>query len=284
MRRTLPTLLIVGTLAVVGLVLTPVLAADEPVPLETCAQCHDEVAAAFVAGPHGRAMAKVSPELLQRACETCHGPAAKHVDDPSPENINRHPSSEACASCHADRAGGMELTTPGHPRNDVQCLDCHASGHKDPGTEHMLRLRPRKLCGGCHQQQAAAFQLPYAHRESAHKPFACTTCHDVHGEGERGRLELLGNGGLCISCHTGKAGPFVFPHPPREVDGCVTCHDPHGSVNPRQLKRHNVADLCLECHADVSANHNLSQARVRACQNCHAAIHGSNRDPRLLSE
>jgi len=284
MRRMLKLAVFASALVAVAPVFGQATDSSGPVPLETCAVCHDEVAAAFQSGPHGRAMARVSADLLARSCATCHGPAAAHVDDPSPENINRHPAVSACVSCHADRAGGMELATPGHPRNNVACLDCHASGHAETRTPHMLREQPRKLCAGCHQVEAAAFAQPFAHREGAGKPFSCITCHDVHGERRRGRLALAGNGGVCIDCHTAKAGPFVYPHPPREVDGCVTCHEPHGSMNPRQLKRRNIANLCLECHADVPAFHDLTQARYRACQTCHAAIHGSNRDPRLISE
>lgn len=278
------------TLVLAGVVAAAVPAAaqetsgGQPVTLETCATCHDTVAAAFVAGPHGRAMAKVSEEILARACVSCHGPAAAHVDDPSPENIRKQPGPEACAACHADRAGGLELNMPAHPRNGVQCLDCHTPGHGDPGTEDMLKMPVNELCGSCHQLEAAAFRRPYAHREGAQKPFDCTACHDPHGESRRGRLTLLRNGGVCIECHTATAGPFVYPHPSREVNGCVSCHEPHGSMNPQLLKRHSVMNLCLECHADVPALHDLSQARYRACQTCHVAVHGSNRDPRLLAE
>ena len=260
MRRMLTLSLLAGALVIVLPVFGQAADASAPVPLETCAVCHDEVAAAFQTGPHGRAMAKVSADLLARSCATCHGPAAAHVDDPSTENIHRRPPVAACVSCHADRAGGMELATPAHPRNGVECLDCHGPGHADTGVPHQLLAQPRALCGSCHQDKAAAFAQPYAHREVA------------------------GNGGVCIDCHTEKAGPFVYPHPPREVDGCVTCHEPHGSVNPRQLKRYRVANLCLECHADAPAFHDQSLARFQMCQSCHAAVHGSNRDPRLISE
>ena len=206
MRQRALILLLAGVVAAAVPLAARDTGSNEPMTLETCAMCHDDVAAAFVRGPHGRAMAKVSKEILARSCVSCH------------------------------------------------------------------------------QLEAAQFRRPYAHRKGAQKPFECTACHDPHGQSRRGRMTLLGNGGVCIECHTEKAGPFVYPHPPREVNGCVTCHEPHGSMNPRQLKRHSVMNLCLECHADVPAFHDLSQARYRACQTCHVAVHGSNRDPRLLAE
>ena len=42
--------------------------------------------------------------------------------------------------------------------------------------------------------------------------------------------------------------------------------------------------LCLECHSDVPSFHDVSRPRYQNCQNCHAAVHGSNRDPRLFEE
>lgn len=281
MRRIVHSCLLVGMILVSS---SGVLRAQEDTNLETCAMCHDEVAADFEAGPHGRVMKAASPEILARSCAACHQPSAEHFDDPSPENVHRIPPAGSCASCHADRLGGMELSTPGHPRNGISCLDCHDSGHRVESEEHMLRLPPQRLCAGCHQMEASSFQQPYAHREEAGRPFSCLNCHSIHGENEKGRASLLDNGGVCVRCHTAKAGPFIYPHPPREVDACLSCHEPHGSENPRQLRRRSVADLCMECHPGIPAFHDLSNARYRKCMSCHAAVHGSNRDPRLLGE
>jgi len=59
---------------------------------------------------------------------------------------------------------------------------------------------------------------------------------------------------------------------------------PHGSPNPRMLTRRDVSLLCLECHVDVPAFHDISRPRYKNCQNCHTAVHGSNRDPLLFEE
>jgi DmsE family decaheme c-type cytochrome len=273
-------------LAVLGALLAAPPAAaqgdEEPISREICAGCHEE-AETFAAGPHGRAMARRGADVLDRACVTCHGPANEHVDDPMPENIVRHPGPDACATCHGDLPGRLALTTPGHERNAVACLDCHASGHQDPGTEHLLAEAPSELCGGCHRIQAAASKRPFAHREGS-EPFACTECHSVHGATRGGRLAAYAPDGACLDCHTALAGPYVFPHPPHEVNGCVSCHEPHGSTNPRLLQRRTVMNLCLECHTGVPGFHDLTRARFRACQSCHSAVHGSNRDPRLFDE
>ena len=258
--------------------------------MEICAACHDEVVTAFVEGDHGRAMARLGEDVLSRSCNTCHGPAETHLEELTPESINRWPEPEACATCHPASLGTLRLHTPDHPRQGVLCLDCHASGHGadldgDEVTEPLLLAQPVELCGDCHRETRSRFNMPFAHRDGR-EPMGCDECHAVHGTGKTGRLTLLQNGERCIACHTDKAGPFIFPHAPREVDGCLTCHDPHGSTNPRQLVRRTVANLCLECHADVPARsfHDVTQARFRQCQTCHRAVHGSNSDPRLFDE
>ena len=257
--------------------------AQEPIPLADCAMCHEDEAAAFVAGPHGRAMATVGEDVLSRSCVTCHGPATEHIDDPTADNIRRTPGRDACITCHQGRRSLTDLSTPGHIRHGVACLDCHQSGHLDGEADHLLASAPHELCGSCHLSEAGAFQLPFAHRDGT-RPFECTNCHSVHGDNRQGRLAVARTGGVCVDCHSEKAGPFVFPHPPRAIDGCVSCHSPHGSTNPRLLNRSRMAALCLECHAGVPAFHDISRPRYQSCQNCHAAIHGSNRDPRLIEE
>ena len=258
--------------------------ADEPLTMETCAICHEDESASFAASPHGRAMATVASTVLERSCAQCHNPTAEHIDDPSPDNVRRAPDTTACVSCHPASLATMEVTNPAHTRFGVACADCHSAGHTTgPGADHLLAEEPFTLCASCHQSVAGQFKLPYAHRDGT-RNFDCTNCHSMHGQNRQGQLTLLSKSGACVDCHIEKTGPFVFPHPPKELDGCVACHHPHGTTNPRQLRRRNVAQLCIECHAGVPAFHNLSQARYQACQTCHVAVHGSNRDPRLLDE
>lgn len=260
-------------------------AQDDETGREFCAACHEEAVEAFTAGAHGKLMAARSQETLDRSCATCHGPVELHLEEFTAESINTWPEPSACLDCHPERMGNLRKATPGHERHGVACLDCHESGHAEPKAEPLLVAAPRQLCGDCHGDVRAAFARPFVHREGS-EAAGCDNCHAVHGGGEQGRFTMLANGGVCITCHTDKAGPFIFQHAPREVDGCVTCHEPHGSSNPRQLVRRTVLSLCLECHADVPARsfHDFTQARFRACQSCHRAVHGSNSDPRLLDE
>ena len=190
-------------------------AQDDEIGREFCGECHEQ-AEEFPAHPHGKLMAAWSPEMLERSCAGCHGPVELHLEEFSAESINRQPTAEACLTCHADAGGGMRLATPGHPRHGVACLDCHSGGHEEPVAEPLLLAAPRTLCGDCHGDVRAAFALPFTHRNGS-ETFACGECHTVHGGGQQGRYTLLGNGGVCITCHSDKAGPFLFPHPPGRV-------------------------------------------------------------------
>jgi DmsE family decaheme c-type cytochrome len=264
---------------------------------DTCATCHEDVAKAFVDGPHGRRMANVAKdirpldhkaEVLDRSCETCHGPGATHANDPNKTNIktlrgSKLDGSAGCISCHGPQATGLALRTPGHVRASIACLDCHTSGHAAPAAEPLLARDRASLCTPCHGAQVAQFALPYAHREGR-KPFDCTSCHSPHGGTTAGgRIEASG-GERCVTCHTEKAGPLVYPHPPQMVAGCVSCHRPHGSPNPYMLTRSSVAQLCLECHSNTTKFHDLSRPMFQNCAACHSAVHGSQRDPKLFKE
>jgi DmsE family decaheme c-type cytochrome len=264
---------------------------------ETCATCHEDTAQAFVAGPHGRAMADRAPKnllklegnTLDRACESCHGPGEAHANDPSTKNIrtlkgvSARDASVGCVLCHAAQVGGLAMRTPAHERAEIACLDCHVSGHAAPAAEPLLARSRSTLCNTCHATEAAQFGLPYAHREGR-APFECMSCHSVHGGTTvRGRIEEDGQQ-RCVTCHTEKAGPQVYPHPPMAVNGCVACHQPHGSPNQFMLNRSSTTQLCLECHTDTPAFHDLSKPTYRDCVSCHAAVHGSQRDPKLFQE
>ncbi|HUK14377.1 MAG TPA: cytochrome c3 family protein [Thermoanaerobaculaceae bacterium] len=264
---------------------------------DTCNTCHEDVVKAFVAGPHGRRMATVAKDIcplelkgdvLERSCESCHGPGEAHANEPTKTNIrtlhgSARDASSGCASCHAAQAAGIALRTPAHERAGVACLDCHVSGHAVPAAEPLLARDRGSLCTPCHGAEVAQFSLPYAHREGR-KPFECTSCHSVHGGTTvRGRVEELGRD-RCVTCHTEKAGPQVYPHPPQMVGGCTSCHRPHGSPNASLLTRSSVAQLCLECHSDTTKFHDLSRPMFQNCPSCHSAVHGSQRDPKLFNE
>ena len=84
---------------------------------ETCEGCHSDIQDVKAGGKHA---------LLR--CEACHGPLARHADDPmniKPATLNPR---RLCLTCHAKMAGKYE----GFPQVDAKehagddaCTDCH---------------------------------------------------------------------------------------------------------------------------------------------------------------
>lgn len=83
----------------------------------TCAMCHDEVAAARAKGKHRGV-----------SCEACHGPLAKHADDPSVMQPRKLAGTGLCQGCHqADRAKPVHFpqVAPAEHSGGAECLSCH---------------------------------------------------------------------------------------------------------------------------------------------------------------
>jgi len=84
---------------------------------EQCLQCHDQEAKVHGGGKH----AKV-------ACEACHGPLAKHADDPT-ANFPKLPDvANLCRRCHEKDAakpkGFRQVDTVAHSQG-MLCNSCH---------------------------------------------------------------------------------------------------------------------------------------------------------------
>lgn len=83
---------------------------------ETCAGCHDELAAKLAKGPH-----KVV------ACEACHGPSSVHAEDPSQEPAKIQ-DPRFCLRCHSGNAARPvkfpQVEIEDH-FPDQKCAECH---------------------------------------------------------------------------------------------------------------------------------------------------------------
>ncbi|MEK7406883.1 MAG: DmsE family decaheme c-type cytochrome [Acidobacteriota bacterium] len=261
---------------------------------EACQACHEDIYRAFQRNPHQRVETDKRRGWAGRACESCHGPGAKHAESVAAADILHPPKLEPgradqnCLKCHLREPPLAARIQGGHGRGQVACGNCH-SMHKEPE-----RLRPRQparinqQCAGCHAAEWAQFQRPHRHRlpEGA---MSCTDCHNPHGSPPpQFRRVVSANEPGCFRCHGDKRGPFVFEHAPVRLEGCRACHEPHGSANPRLLNRAEVRFQCLECHSNIGAGgalggippglHDLRSPRFRNCTICHSKIHGSQVD------
>ncbi|HYE78105.1 MAG TPA: cytochrome c3 family protein, partial [bacterium] len=108
---------------------------------------------------------------------------------------------------------------------------------------------------------------------------SCTSCHDPHATEPKGADLIRRTNGLCETCHTDYAGPFLFNHAPvHDVglgDGCLTCHVSHGSSHDHLLRIDNRG-LCLQCHVDKDTVGPDPHFPGTCWQSgCHQAVHGS---------
>jgi DmsE family decaheme c-type cytochrome len=261
-------------------------AADDP--SEDCAMCHEEVVAEFNTTVHAIG-ARGGP-----SCTSCHGDGTQHMDEGGEPEFIMTPQGiggeKTCLTCH-DNTRTMFSARSAHSDTSVLCGSCHAIHGNDRGRRALLVEEPNQLCATCHAAQNNSFRRPYGHRLDR-GGLECVSCHNPHAGGGDNNLVVDRSGqGPCVSCHSEKRGPFVFPHVSGVTGDCRACHEPHGSSNPVALKRSRVDQLCLECHSPIEggtlgsqppAFHDLFSPRYRNCTTCHVAIHGSNTSPALL--
>lgn len=311
----------VGALAVGAAGLLSAQSAGPPataVGQDTCAMCHEEVATQFDRSAHGR-LAAWEHRAPHERCESCHGPGSTHAESGDAaairgfKDLRVEESTRACLSCHRGDSA-MAWAGSEHAMSDVGCTSCHrihqsrqvagrltsaegmvASHATAPAPRGSLAKSEPELCFDCHRQQRAQFMGSSRHpvREGL---MTCSSCHEVHGTGLGMVRSAERPNELCTSCHTSKAGPFVFEHAPVE-ESCTSCHSPHGTVANNLLKQ-GEPFLCLQCHemhfhnarlapstpfflpAGGSTNPNGPTGFMRAygtrCTACHNKIHGSD--------
>lgn len=271
-----------------------------------CVECHPKVSRNFGGSPHAALMSDPNLPLDKQGCQGCHGPGHIHQAEENPEVISftkmsPKESAAACLRCHEKTLSEAHWKKTEHARADLSCVSCHqihpdsdnglthANVKRDPRSpvfvarvvaKSMLKADEATLCGSCHPSTLAEF------RGASHHPvpegrLACSDCHSPHpSKNSRVKHDVMK--GPCVTCHTEKAGPFVFEHDPVAGftgDGCQECHRPHGSNNPKMLNS-VTRGLCAQCHTDKLAQHYPGQTCWTA--GCHVASHGSNTDPRFL--
>jgi predicted CXXCH cytochrome family protein len=170
---------------------------------KACLDCHANITRAFPASPHARLHLDKSQMTGQYGCESCHGPASKHIatagsSDREKFIINPGKDPETCFQCHlATRA---EFHLPQHhpvvegKMNCVQCHDPHGMDIMKPaGGLAMARLN--ESCAQCHREQTKPVMYEHpAMREG------CTVCHNPHGS-INAKMLTETDANLCLRCH-----------------------------------------------------------------------------------
>lgn len=288
-RVWLPVVMLAGIVGWAAVPAEETQAPGEFAELGVCAECHQEQADALVSTEHGK---RAFTNLSDDGCQSCHGPAAAHVDDsdneklrPRIDDLAPREIADRCQQCHA---GGGHMFWQGsrHSTAGVTCTDCH-SVHSYASDHGQLKTRlSMDTCFGCHQD-IRVDTMRASHHPIREGKITCNDCHEPHGTPNDNNISTASVNEKCFECHAEKRGPFLWEHPPVRED-CLSCHTPHGS-NHQKLQRTSVPYLCQQCHANTrhpgtlydatrlpGASRASNRVFERACVNCHSAIHGSN--------
>lgn len=244
-----------------------------------CQDCHEKPMHSFGGTAHAIAFNNGSAPA-QGACETCHGPASNHADDPDISlkwsAMTTTQQTAVCSQCHQ---GGARFTfTAGtHASADVSCTSCHSVMEAKSDRALLAKAGSTETCYGCHADKRAQMSKA-SHHPVREGRMECSSCHNPHGSNPN-LLRQASLNETCYSCHSEKRGPYVWEHAPVR-ESCATCHDAHGSTNRKLLNRKD-SFVCLQCHSygghiNLPRYNRTSNPTGSGCVNCHLAVHGSN--------
>lgn len=250
--------------------------------INTCRNCHEHQVSMFERTYHGH---------LANGCAECHGNVAEHVEKADPSVVTSFktmPASQIvdkCLTCHnknrqANWRGGM------HDRRGVACTNCHSIHNFQAVKAQIKTAMVADTCFQCHQAIRAQ-TMRTSHHPIREGRISCADCHDPHDGRSPKYISAASVNEKCYQCHTEKRGPMLWEHAPVR-ENCLNCHNPHGSNHDKLLVAKRPY-LCQRCHSNTRHPGTLYDLRGtvagllpnnrelnRACQNCHANIHGSN--------
>jgi hypothetical protein len=176
-----------------------------------CAECHDQIVLSKRQGYH-----------RDLSCETCHGPAKAHTENPDAVKPQLPRERKFCEGCHTfnpSRPRGFPQINPVAHNPMKPCITCHKP--HDP--------KPPKViaeCSACHGEIARMKAV------SHHVGLSCTTCHTVPARHK-------------VSPRT------VRPDKPSTREFCGKCHgkDSRYEGAPKvDISTHGEKYVCWQCH------------------------------------
>jgi len=180
-----------------------------------CVECHVDEGAVKTASYH-----------RDVSCEVCHGPGAKHLDDPSANSLLPAKERTLCTVCHsytASKPTGFPQIEPLTHNPADPCIKCHNPHDPKPPTTP-------SACGACHGEIARTKSV------SHHASLECTFCHqtqELHKISPRAAIPgKPANRDFCGGCHSRSVdSPKEIPRVDMDSHGdghlCWQCHYPH---------------------------------------------------------
>ncbi len=159
------------------------------------------------------------------SCETCHGAAKEHSENPSDVKPQIPRQREFCTHCHnydMSRPTGFPQINPIAHNPLKPCVTCHNPHDPKPPTT------PQE-CQACHAEIARTKAISY------HVMVECTTCHRVKVEHKLApqiiKATIPSDKIFCARCHSkelstkGISNIDFTSHYEKYM--CWQCHDPH---------------------------------------------------------
>lgn len=208
------------------------------------------------------------------ACESCHGPGARHsetkakADIVRANNLDRERSLALCGQCHGPRE-------PIYPYLDPK-------GHFRPGDKYEEKFQPLVIVDGLQRSgeyfadgrpSSSSFEYQALLQSKCYMQgnATCITCHtSPHAEHVANELKPAASPGdaTCRNCHANvfAAGAQHTHHKTPQAQSCVACHMPPVVTgvldrfadhtldvpNPRNTIAHDAPNACNVCHANQS--------------------------------
>ncbi|MFP2906748.1 tetratricopeptide repeat protein [Pyxidicoccus sp. 3LFB2] len=224
------------------------------------------------------------------ACESCHGPGARHADTQDPKDIVQPGKLSAelglavCAQCHGPRRPLFPILDAAHRFQPGQRYDAHYQpivlfvGNERSGDyftdgrpstssfEYQALLQSRchtqggATCLTCHtapHSPQAPNELQKPAQAMAHVSVGASTCQqchaDVFAQGQRHTHHTARAAQDCLSCHM-----------PPVVSGVLDKFADHALdvPAPDNTTRHGVPNACNTCHAKATPE-SMSQALTK---------------------
>lgn len=180
---------------------------------DVCASCHEEYSVKK-AGYH-----------KNLSCETCHGTAQEHAENPTEVKPTLPRMREFCVLCHRynpSRPTGFPQINPVAHNPLKPCITCHNPHDPKPPTV------PQE-CQACHAEIARTKAV------SPHVQLDCTTCHGVPQEHKltprNVKATIPSERSFCGKCHSMESRVKDTPKVDFATHGenylCWQCHYPH---------------------------------------------------------
>ena len=220
-------------------------------------------------------------------CESCHGPAKRHVELMTDAARGGKAQQGASASPNAVDIGLRSLATLSKDQSLDVCFQCHAlksqlAKHYRPGapltTYYALRLAQLGDAALLPDGRTRTFAYQEGHLSSAcyvKGGMTCTSCHDPHSQGYRDvfgtPLASRFDDRQCTSCHASKAAnPTLHTKHVAASEGsrCTSCHMPYQQEQEiGHAIRYARSDHTISIPRPAFDS---SQGLTGACKGCHA--------------